>query len=288
MITQQEVLMSRLLATTTTGIIQGGAQDGGIVFKGIPFAAPPIGPRRFRPPQPVEPWEGVRDTTRFGPACPQWFGGSSPIVARMQRIPASQDEDCLYLNVWTPAADHGLRGSSKNKALNRASSREERIIPLAMKGVSNDEERAHLLIGELAPRWIAVGVELALNRQPSLSGGRRDQFHDHGVIHQRLAAPVLADPREEAMLDFIPFARSRRQMAHRDRQAKFICQVLKFPFPQADPRTVAPSTIRTDEQPFCFWILLPPFLVPPPTNAFDRKGCRIVVDAHIDPARIAL
>jgi len=52
-----------------------------------------------------------------------------------------------------------------------------------MKGVSNDEERAHLFIGELAPRRIAVGVELAVNRQPSLSGGRRDQFHDHSVLH---------------------------------------------------------------------------------------------------------
>src|SRR5882757_9585646 len=97
-----EVFMSHFLATTTAGTIQGTTQDSGIVFKGIPFAAPPIGVRRFRPPQPVEPWNGVRDASRFGPACPQWFEGSSPIVARMQHIPASQDEDCLYLNVWTP------------------------------------------------------------------------------------------------------------------------------------------------------------------------------------------
>jgi hypothetical protein len=100
-----------------------------------------------------------------------------------------------------------------------------------MEGVCNEEERAHLLIRDLAPRRIGVGVEVALNAQPSLSGGRRNQFHDHGVIHSRLAAPVLADPGAETMLNCLPFARSRRQMAHRNRQAKFIRQVLKLPFP---------------------------------------------------------
>src|SRR6266487_1908412 len=113
-----------------------------------------------------------------------------------------------------------------------------------MKGVCNDEERAHLLIRYLAPRRIAVGVELALDRQPGLRGGRRDQFHDDGVIHQRLATPVLADPGEEAMLNLVPFARSRRQMADGDRQADFIRQVLKLPFPQAYSRAVTASTIH--------------------------------------------
>src|SRR6266487_2512168 len=64
--------------------------------------------------------------------------------------------------------------------------------------------------------------------------------------------------------------------------------MLKFPFPQTDPRAVAASAIRTDEQPFRFWISSLPLLVPPPTDAFDRKGRRIVVDTHIDPTHVAL
>jgi para-nitrobenzyl esterase len=76
----------------TGGQIRGVLSDkdpGIIAFKGIPFAAPPVGPLRWRPPAPVVPWEGVRDAARTGSACPQ-------------RSPAPQNEDCLFLNVWTP------------------------------------------------------------------------------------------------------------------------------------------------------------------------------------------
>jgi para-nitrobenzyl esterase len=68
-------------------------------YKGIPFAAPPVGALRWRPPQPVRPWEGVRACTRVGPACPQ----PKQIVFGNEIF--KQDEDCLYLNVWTPVKD---------------------------------------------------------------------------------------------------------------------------------------------------------------------------------------
>jgi len=67
------------------------------VFRGIPFARPPVGPLRWKPPQPVEAWKGVRDGSRFGPACIQPRGGIVPSVR------GGQSEDCLYLNVWTAA-----------------------------------------------------------------------------------------------------------------------------------------------------------------------------------------
>lgn len=101
--------MSHLLAKTTAGMVRGKAVEGGIVFKGIPFAAPPLGPRRFRPPESVEPWEGIREATQFGPACPQVQRTPSPILARTQQISVAFDEDCLSLNVWTPAADDARR-----------------------------------------------------------------------------------------------------------------------------------------------------------------------------------
>src|ERR1041385_1805413 len=78
-----------LTVTVTGGKIQGGALNrGGAVFKGIPFAAPPVGDLRWREPMPVKAWTGTRDATQFGARCMQ---GS-----------AEGSEDCLYINVWTP------------------------------------------------------------------------------------------------------------------------------------------------------------------------------------------
>src|SRR5690242_925808 len=75
-------------APTTAGAVAGStAADGIITFKGIPFAAPPVGPLRWRPPQPPAPWQGVRDASHFGDDCMQ-----TPYV-----IPTGQNasEDCL-------------------------------------------------------------------------------------------------------------------------------------------------------------------------------------------------
>jgi para-nitrobenzyl esterase len=79
------------------GILQGTPEDGLTVYRGIPFAAPPVGGLRWRAPQPAVKWDGVRQAAKFGPSCVQGRGpsptGQGPEMS----------EDCLYLNVWTPA-----------------------------------------------------------------------------------------------------------------------------------------------------------------------------------------
>jgi para-nitrobenzyl esterase len=81
-----------------SGQVRGFTEDEVSIFKGIPYAAPPIGEFRWRPPQPVAPWEGVREAIEFGPSCAQSGWRAAPGA-----ISEGSSEDCLYLNVWTPA-----------------------------------------------------------------------------------------------------------------------------------------------------------------------------------------
>src|SRR5690348_16268495 len=76
------------------GLVRGTAEGGLVVYRGIPFAAPPVGDLRWRAPQPVGNWDGVREAVKFGPSCVQGGGRGGP---------PQGSEDCLYLNVWTPA-----------------------------------------------------------------------------------------------------------------------------------------------------------------------------------------
>lgn len=85
----------------STGVIEGQISDDGQVrsFKGIPYAAPPVGVLRWKPPQPVASWQGVRKAVNFGPRCMQ-----TRVYSDMVFRDAGPSEDCLYLNVWAPAS----------------------------------------------------------------------------------------------------------------------------------------------------------------------------------------
>lgn len=81
------------------GVLQGSINDGIFVFKGIPYAAPPVGEQRWRAPQPVVPWQGERSALHFSAASWQ---NRDYCVAMGGGDPGDLSEDCLYLNVWTP------------------------------------------------------------------------------------------------------------------------------------------------------------------------------------------
>ncbi|TDQ52253.1 carboxylesterase/lipase family protein [Actinorugispora endophytica] len=86
---------------STAGTLRGRERDGVASFLGVPYAAPPFGPRRMRPPQPPEPWTGVRDALAPGETAPQ--AGYLPAMSALLGQAANPGEDCLNLNVWTPA-----------------------------------------------------------------------------------------------------------------------------------------------------------------------------------------
>jgi para-nitrobenzyl esterase len=84
---QNDPLLTKLDSGTVSGTLSAADVR---IYKGIPFAAPPVGDLRWRAPKPVAHWEGVRQADKFGPTCMQGNGNGS-------------SEDCLYLNVWTVA-----------------------------------------------------------------------------------------------------------------------------------------------------------------------------------------
>src|ERR1043165_3692330 len=94
------------LVQTANGTVDGrGTQPSGVrIFRGIPFAQPPTGDLRWREPRPVKNWQGVKQATSFGPRCMQ-----APVFGDMGFRSAVMSEDCLYLNVWTPARSSGAR-----------------------------------------------------------------------------------------------------------------------------------------------------------------------------------
>lgn len=101
-----------------SGELQGVVADGVVSYKGIPFAAPPVGDLRWRPPQPALPWTGIRQATEFGADCMQGRFGppppppAAPAASPAPRVPPAPaatpaqapSEDCLFVNVWSPAS----------------------------------------------------------------------------------------------------------------------------------------------------------------------------------------
>lgn len=86
---------------TKSGKVQGYSEKGIEVYKGIPYAEPPIGDLRFRPPVAKEPWDGVLDATKYGPCAPQGYIIFEEMFGKLE----PESEDCLTLNIWTPVAD---------------------------------------------------------------------------------------------------------------------------------------------------------------------------------------
>jgi para-nitrobenzyl esterase len=175
------------VASTRSGRLQGARARGGLVFRGIPYAAAPVGDLRFRAPQPVTPWSGVRDATHFGPSAPQ-LGAMNWLVARaVGGAGGRQSEDCLTLNVWTPALDgrrpvlvfvHGGAfvlgsGSTPLYAGGRLSARGDVVVVTL-----------NYRLGALG--WLALGDALPGASDSDANFGLRDQLAALGWVRENI------------------------------------------------------------------------------------------------------
>jgi para-nitrobenzyl esterase len=101
-----------VVADTTAGKVRGVEVEGIKIFKGVPYGANTTGTNRFMPPAPVPKWTGVRDALEYGPSAPQTEPGArrnaSDLAVAGAGLP-QEGEDCLVLNVWTPALDDGRK-----------------------------------------------------------------------------------------------------------------------------------------------------------------------------------
>ncbi|MHA2391424.1 MAG: carboxylesterase/lipase family protein [Promethearchaeota archaeon] len=94
-----------VILETKAGKIEGYSKDGVEIFKGIPYAEPPIGELRFSPPLPKKPWDNVLETKEYGPFAFQGYTMLEEYFGKLQ----PESEDCLFLNVWTPGLDNKKR-----------------------------------------------------------------------------------------------------------------------------------------------------------------------------------
>lgn len=182
-VTPQATMGQEPMVEITSGLLAGTAEEDARVFKGIPFAAPPVGNLRWKPPQAVSSWPGVLDATSFAPECVQLPYPTGSIYASP---PRPQSEDCLYLNVWTAAGDgealpvmvwiHGgglTRGSAADGVYDGAS--------LARKGVV-----VVTIQYRLGPFGFLAHPELSAESEQGVSG-------NYGILDQIAALEWVRD-----------------------------------------------------------------------------------------------
>src|SRR5712691_5843456 len=117
------------------------------------------------------------------------------------------------------------------------------VVPFWMEGVTCDVKRLHLGIADLDALLVIARIKRAFDPEAGF-GCRCSDGLDHGkTTCEGSGAPVLGNVTEQAMLDFVPLRGARRIVMNVDCKARFICEVLKFPFPETHTRTIRAATV---------------------------------------------
>ncbi len=117
-----------------------------------------------------------------------------------------------------------------------------------MKGVAVEVQECHVFVRHLDAWPIGASVQFGVQVKSRFGCRSGDEVHDYRVVEQRLAAPILGDEGEQAVLDLVPLAGAGGQVANADRQPGFISQFLQLQFPKPDARSIAAAGISGDQQ----------------------------------------
>src|SRR4051794_15224224 len=123
------------------------------------------------------------------------------------------------------------------------------VVPLAMELVTGDVEAGHLLIGYDNSLWIGARVEFAADGKPGLCCGGADETRDHKIADEWLALPVHREEREQGVLPFVLFTRTRREVVNGDVESHLVGKTLELKLPQPRARAIAAAAIGGDGQP---------------------------------------
>ncbi len=178
------------------------------------------------------------------------------------------------------------RNNLNSRLLAAEIARLEPIVPLTMELITFDGECREFLVGDFDACGIVPIIPLGLDAQSF--GGRRvaDQVDDDLPADQGTAAPVLRDVTEHPMLDFVPFAGAGRKVTDLDQHAQFVSELLQLNFPQAHAVAVTATAVGGDQQAPRRRVEWLAHLVPPPADALDGEGRRVVRNADAHPALV--
>ncbi|AKJ28089.1 para-nitrobenzyl esterase [Caldimonas brevitalea] len=258
---------SPLQVSIDKGRLQGVEQHGQRAWLGIPYAAPPQGALRWKPPQPPTPWDGVRDASRFGPHCPQ------PDTAPLRYGYPGGQEDCLYLNVYAPKRSgphpvivwiHGgsyYLGRSNNYAPTRLVERDVIVVTLnyrlgvlgflahpALNDSSGRSGNYGLMDQQLALKWVRDNIAAFGGdaRNVTVSGQSAGAYS----VQAQLVSPLAAGLFDKAIVQSGGFANpptaAQAQAAGVQTAAALGCP--EGPEVDACLRALSPDTI-VDKQP---------------------------------------
>ena len=164
--------------------------------------------------------------------------------------------------------------------------RQDRIVPLAMEMGSVDLKHLHLGLTDLDARWRLASVQSRLDPQARRGVGVADEADDHLEAFQRLAPPIGGDMTAHAVLDLVPLARARWQVADTHAEAALVGKALPFELPEPGAGAVAPTAVSRDEELSGLGIHRRAHLQPPSANRRNRKGRGVMVHSDTDPAQV--
>ena len=155
-----------------------------------------------------------------------------------------------------------------------------------MEVVANDVDGVERGVADHQSFGVGVRVDLRANGQASARGGVGDQLHDDLVADERTAAPVHRDEREQAMLDLVPFARARWEVAYPDGQPRFLRQPTQLELPKPHPRSIAAPAVSCNRQLARPRVARATHDEPPAPDGLHGKSRGVVIGSHADPALV--